>query len=431
MVAGLLRHAGVYLGEEGDFLPAMPNENPEGFWEHFGFYALNERLLTHLGAGWDMPELPAGWETAKDLDPFRADAMQLIERMESFAKGAVWAWKDPRNSITLPFWKSLIPGLRTVVCVRNPLEVALSLQKRNNFSIAASARLWVKYYQSILSHAPARGRVFTYYENYFQDASAELGRVLTALGLPAEQCEAALAAGFIKPEHYHHHATQGELLSSEICPGAIDLLAQLHAMGPQAPADAEKGDGDGEGDANLLRSRFHAETAQREEHIRQLIQENTLLRKSLGKIEKEVSEMRAERDDHARKFSAMAARAVAVHGLIAQKRAQYAFLQTKVESTLKDTKPLIPRPIRFSNTVNSIYRIFKRVRKMGKLFTLQRELNDNVVESLGTLTHITTVLAGQRVLSDEDIPAGLAHYSYEKTNMDVPELMEALRMRLS
>ena len=40
-----------------------------------------------------------------------------------------WGWKDPRNSLTLPFWKELLPNLKVVVCVRNPIEVIASLRR--------------------------------------------------------------------------------------------------------------------------------------------------------------------------------------------------------------------------------------------------------------------------------------------------------------
>ncbi len=87
MVAGVLNSAGVYLGEEADFLEANEGENADGFWEHFGFYALNEKLLEQLRAGWDAPWIPEGWENREDLSPFREEASLLIDRMRGLAGG--------------------------------------------------------------------------------------------------------------------------------------------------------------------------------------------------------------------------------------------------------------------------------------------------------------------------------------------------------
>jgi hypothetical protein len=42
----------------------------------------------------------------------------------------VWGWKDPRNSITLPIWKSIFPNAKVIHIYRNPIDVADSLKKR-------------------------------------------------------------------------------------------------------------------------------------------------------------------------------------------------------------------------------------------------------------------------------------------------------------
>lgn len=41
-----------------------------------------------------------------------------------------WGWKDPRNSITLNFWKKIYPKAQFLHIYRNPMDVALSLKKR-------------------------------------------------------------------------------------------------------------------------------------------------------------------------------------------------------------------------------------------------------------------------------------------------------------
>jgi hypothetical protein len=41
-----------------------------------------------------------------------------------------WGWKDPRNSITLPVWLKLFPDARVIHIVRNGVDVAESLYRR-------------------------------------------------------------------------------------------------------------------------------------------------------------------------------------------------------------------------------------------------------------------------------------------------------------
>src|SRR5919201_6241280 len=127
MVTRLLHACGLYLGPKHELMPSQA-DNPDGFWEHLGFVALNDELLSQLGGAWDLP--PPRDEDFRDarLDPWRMKARLLIDR---FGSAAVWGWKDPRNSLTLPFWQDLLPGLKTIIVVRNPLEAAQSMPKRN------------------------------------------------------------------------------------------------------------------------------------------------------------------------------------------------------------------------------------------------------------------------------------------------------------
>src|SRR6476661_6417631 len=123
MTAQLLSIMGMYLGEESDLVPAT-TENPEGYWEHTGFVDVNDEILHELGGGWDCPvALPEDWRDEARLAPLQTRGRQVIERL---GEHEPWGWKDPRNSLTLPFWQALVPQLEVVICVRHPLEVALS-----------------------------------------------------------------------------------------------------------------------------------------------------------------------------------------------------------------------------------------------------------------------------------------------------------------
>ena len=447
MFTRLLGNAGVYLGENLDFLPEHDGDNPGGLKEHFGFHALNEMLLIHLGGGWDMPELPENWVSRKDIEPFREKARLLIGHMRTSSEGRIaWAWKDPRNSLTIQFWSGLLPELRVVVCVRNPLDVALSLQHRNSFSKAAAYRLWLHYYRNLLDNVPEHARVLTFYGNYFTDPVAELKRILLKLGLAVDEAVIASTCALADPALHHHHSSMEQILASDCGPEVIAMYSRLReeaessagkpVTGVNAMAGGVAAEIETTG-ADLMRSRFHVEIAQREEHLQHLTTENALLRKSLESLVEKVdgltSEMDAERnrrEAQTRKLSIIAEKAVAVHGLVAHKTAQFAFLQAKVESTLKETNQMLPRVIRCSNTINSVWRIFKRIRKLGKLLKLQREINNATNESTGTLTHIASVMANNGVETDI-AHAGLVGYDCEKTPMDVAQLMELLRIRLS
>jgi hypothetical protein len=41
----------------------------------------------------------------------------------------LWGWKDPATCLTLAFWQTLLPHMRYVICIRNPLDVAISMER--------------------------------------------------------------------------------------------------------------------------------------------------------------------------------------------------------------------------------------------------------------------------------------------------------------
>src|SRR5215216_55744 len=124
MVAKLLHLCGLYLGQQGDLVPPTP-DNPDGHWENMRFAGLNDEILNEFGGGWDHPPaIPDRWDEAERLHGIKMKAKIILQE---FADHEPWGWKDPRNSLTLPVWKSIVPDLKVIICLRNPLEVALSL----------------------------------------------------------------------------------------------------------------------------------------------------------------------------------------------------------------------------------------------------------------------------------------------------------------
>src|SRR5207248_2089696 len=141
----------------------------EGFWEHLGFVAVNDELLNELGGAWDLPPKADEDFTDPRLDPLRMKARLLIE---GFDLASVWGWKDPRNSLTLPFWQNLLPGLKTLIMVRNPLEVAYSMRERNGTSYSFGLRLWEIYNRRLIEAATGQQQLVTHYDLFFEDAES-------------------------------------------------------------------------------------------------------------------------------------------------------------------------------------------------------------------------------------------------------------------
>jgi len=227
MVTRLLHRCGLELGPESDLMPPQA-DNPEGFWEHLGFVALNEELLNELGGAWDLPPKADENFTHARLDPLRMKARMLIEGFDSVR---VWGWKDPRNSLTLPFWQDLLPGLKTLIVVRNPLEVACSMRERNGTSYSLGLRLWEIYNRRLIETANEQQRLVTHYDLFFGDAETELRRIAEFIGLP--HAEAHNAAALVKKRRRHTHFTVEHLIDARVAPAVIELY---HALIGEASA---------------------------------------------------------------------------------------------------------------------------------------------------------------------------------------------------
>jgi hypothetical protein len=174
MVANLLRRCGLVLGPD-EKLMGPSDSNLAGHFEHRGFLEINEALLKHLGGSWESPpDAKPDWERDAALDVFIHDAELLLR---TFANSSHWGWKEPRTTILLPFWKRIVPNLHFVICIRNPLEVARSVAKRNGLSVNGAAHLWNVYTQAAIRDTAGCPRVLTFYEDYFHKPREEITKL--------------------------------------------------------------------------------------------------------------------------------------------------------------------------------------------------------------------------------------------------------------
>lgn len=224
-VAQLLYRCGLYLGEQKDLRGAR-RDNPKGYWEHRELARINERILESFGGGWDFPpSLEDGWQEDERLSSLKAKAKHLLQGFEDHEP---WGWKDPRNSLTLPFWTSLVPEPKVVICLRNPLEVARSLHQRGYSSQAFSFNLWMTYNVRLFDTLQEGRYIVTHYQSYFYRPQAELRRVLDFLELPAsDRLIAHACSSTLKKRLRSHHVKTRQLLKTNAPPEMKDLYLRL------------------------------------------------------------------------------------------------------------------------------------------------------------------------------------------------------------
>jgi hypothetical protein len=224
LVGQILHNCGPYLGPYR-LLATATADNMDGYWEHPDFRQLNDDILSHFGGGWDVaPTLPTGWEKLPELEPLRQRARTLIQQ---FDDQRFWGWKDPRSALTMHFWRHLIPDLKVVICVRNPLDVARSLSRRGMSSLAFGLRLWHTYYERLLAAVAPEDRIVTHYDAYFVDAAAETKRILAWLGIPTSPDIIQRVCSGAQDELRHHRTTMADLLAIGAPAAVLRLYGQL------------------------------------------------------------------------------------------------------------------------------------------------------------------------------------------------------------
>jgi hypothetical protein len=225
LVARLLNLLGVDLGPADQMMPAMPS-NPRGHWEQQFIVELNDEILRRLGGSWSQPPvLPTGWEESPLLEDLRGRARILLDRY--FSNSALWGWKDPRACLTLPFWRQLVPRMQYVICLRNVVDVARSLEHRDGMSIDDATQLWLSHTLAALTHTTGEPRLLFFYDDLVTDWRLEARRLAAFLGR-ADQIDRSDVLAQIEeevdPSLRHHSSSLADVLADAKLPGDTKAL---------------------------------------------------------------------------------------------------------------------------------------------------------------------------------------------------------------
>lgn len=119
--------------------------NPHGYFESTTLIEVNDRLLRSIGATVWGP--PRGESEFGELEAEYAES-EFGAICETI--GTVWVWKDPRLSLTLPFWRKVASPNAAVLCWRDVSEVVASLERRYGMPNELAVALWQRYNQAAL-----------------------------------------------------------------------------------------------------------------------------------------------------------------------------------------------------------------------------------------------------------------------------------------
>jgi hypothetical protein len=187
VVARIINLLGLPLCRDDDLLSGA--DNPTGYWESGSLVKFNDRLLKMSGGSWAFPPtMSRNWESAPSVAALRGEGVRVFRNAHPTAE---WVWKDPRACLTLPFWRTVWREAPVVVFVsREPLEIYLSLRKRDALGKAHCIALWERYARSALLGAHGLPMVTVSYDQLMKDSSRTIANLrgdLVGLGVMANE----------------------------------------------------------------------------------------------------------------------------------------------------------------------------------------------------------------------------------------------------
>jgi hypothetical protein len=204
------------LGVAGPKTLASPDEsNQRGYFESPRIFTALDEMLASIGSSW------ADW---RQLNPRRLQSeaqrhRQVLKALfiDEFGGEQLIFVKDPRICRFVPFVCSILAELNfsliVVLPIRDPLEVAYSLQRRNSFELPKSAMLWLRHVLDAEYFSRSLPRYFLPYEGLLQNWRLHVDRIAEHTGIvwpDRSDRSGAEIDQFLTTELYHERATWDE-----------------------------------------------------------------------------------------------------------------------------------------------------------------------------------------------------------------------------
>jgi hypothetical protein len=233
MTTRMVNMMGAYFGPEGS-VGEITIDNPKGFWERPEIFKLNDALLAAHGCSWHDLRQWNFRDAAHIPEKLVGNLKKTILGMDAFRP---WVLKDPRLCLLLPAWR---PHLEVPVAVfvhRNPVEIALSLQKRDGFPLEYGIALWEYYTVGMLNATVGMPRIHIRHHEMMEKpvrTAESLFKQLLKFGtrrleLPSEREIRA----FIDPALYRSRPAQTDF---KLSPAQVTLAEIVQGKRPQGEA---------------------------------------------------------------------------------------------------------------------------------------------------------------------------------------------------
>ena len=242
-LAGVLSLLGVTVPRS---LMAPDPDNPRGYWESLPLYDFHERLLASVGSRWhDWTDFNPHWLASAQVDSYSAELRSIIE--SEYGSAPLFVVKDPRMCRILPLWMRVLKQAEiapaVIIPYRNPIDVAMSLKRRDNIPLNESLLIWLRHVLDAEAGTRSLRRSLIDYDILVKDWRTTVDRIANDIGVswprPLTAVESAIDL-FLSDELRHHHSDRKTLMSA---PNVVEWAKDaFHALGLLAAAPAQASD---------------------------------------------------------------------------------------------------------------------------------------------------------------------------------------------
>ncbi|MBL4681617.1 MAG: glycosyltransferase [Pseudomonadales bacterium] len=169
LLAGICHLLGADLGS--DLIPPA-KDNPKGFWENQLVVDFHDQLLSKLQRRWDavLPLRDQWWMMSEFSE--ESDFLESLLKAQ-FSNSELWAVKDPRICLLLPFWLDILErndiSVHFILIHRHPNEIVQSLINRNDMAQSKSQLLYLHHYLDAELNTRQKSRTILSYDQLLED----------------------------------------------------------------------------------------------------------------------------------------------------------------------------------------------------------------------------------------------------------------------
>ena len=204
ITARLFYEAGADMGDPDKFYPG-DKWNPDGYFEQPKFHSVNMPLINGPWGKLSYFRLPSEKTIIRRARKFS----KIIPEIAKEYKGKVV--KETRFCLTFPAWKAYGTDINKVLInIREPIQVANSLKKRNHIPVRIGLKLWYEHNSRILKYTENVPRMILNYNDLLDSerSFSELKRALIFMEIDIPDIKiTTILKTFVKPSMNHNIAS--------------------------------------------------------------------------------------------------------------------------------------------------------------------------------------------------------------------------------